>query len=259
MQANAGPQGPMKANDSQRRPNAGPQRPQQPMQAHKDLQRPTKAQHRPTKVNKAQQRPTAANTGLRQPRYVFFFSIYNWLQDPMQAKAQCRPTKAHKGPQRPNAGQQRPTKANKGQQRPTRANKGQQGPTKAHSSQHRPMPAKWGPMQAYNDLGMFFFCFFVFFFCFYLLTGYKTQCRPMKAKDSQCRPTKANKGQKKDKKCMYENLYMCFVWFNFWNVYMSNSTRNSYVLRYRICIRYVYLNSSFWLEQHQTTSESMPL
>ena len=146
-----------------------------------------------------------------QPRYfvLFFFCFFfflpaNWLRDPMQTNAGPRgPTKANNSQCRPNAGQQRPTKTHKG---PMQANEGQWGPTKVHSSQHRPTPAKrgptpakWGPMQAYNDLGMFFFCFF-FFFCFYLLTGYKTPCRPMQAHEGQWRPTTANIGPQRPTK-----------------------------------------------------------
>ena len=172
-----------------------------------------------------------------------------------------------------NAGPQRPTKTHKD---PTQANKGQQGPTQAYKG-----------MEGCIGLKMQGRYVFSFFFFFYILTSYERPCRPMQAHKDPWRPTKANTGQKKIRNACtiactrisyvssFFSLLFYFIWdmctrictcisyglifLSIWNVCISNHICNLYVLRYRICIKYMYLNNSFWLEQHQTTSESMPL
>src|ERR1700678_4268703 len=110
----------MRANEGQRRPTKGKTQvnegPQWPMTAND-------SQRRPTQVNEGPQRPTTAKEGQRRPTrfglmYVFFRVLFqtNYLIQVLFSRAQA------------NAGRQRPTAANDGQQRPTQAHKDKKGP-----------------------------------------------------------------------------------------------------------------------------------
>src|SRR5271168_2070549 len=106
----------MRANKGQRRPTKGK------TQVNKGPQRPMTAnnsQRRPTQVNEGPQRPTKANAGQRRPirfglTYVFFRVLFqtNYLIQVLFSRVQA------------NAGRQRPTAANDGQRRPTKTKRG---------------------------------------------------------------------------------------------------------------------------------------
>ena len=114
---------------------------------------------------------------------------------------------------------------------------------KTHEDPMQVNKGQRGPMQAYEGMegciGLEMQHRYVFSFL-YILTSYKRPFRQTQAHNDPQRLTKANTGQKKNKKhvydclymhflCffffffeisfylrhMYENLYMCFIWFNF--------------------------------------------
>src|ERR1700678_2120422 len=106
----------MRANEGQRRPTKGKTQvnegPQWPMTAND-------SQRRPTQVNEGPQRPTTAKEGQRRPTrfglmYVFFRVLFqtNYLIQVLFSRAQA------------NAGRRRPTAANDGQRRHTKTTRG---------------------------------------------------------------------------------------------------------------------------------------